>query len=520
MSLRNALCIGLVSGHIIGLFGVPLVVGAMRIAPVKTAAVTEVGVAEPIGLTLEPDIAQPTMLLPLAISELLVDPIAPQTDAADEYVELFNPNDQAMDITGYVLKTSSNNYKLPATTVEAGDYVVIKSAVSHLALVNTGGSVMLADALGGPIMSVAWAQSVAGASWAHFNDDWHWTGTTTPGALNNLKLVGAEAAAAAVLPSVTPALVPAGSVLPSNVIPANTPGLGGADAATAITPPIITELLPDPIAPATDADAEFIELYNPSGEPFNLSGYTLKTGKTFSDHYTFGALIIEPGQYFSLTSAVSHLGLTNAGSNVALFDSSGFQVGATVSYDAAKPGHSWALNGDTWAWSTTPTPGTINLITSPAAPVTVAAMAAAKVAAAKKIAASTNKTTATKASAAPKAKTAPKATAASKPKSAPKAKADKAAKTSKTSKPLVAGASNGGGRWLLFVLVGLTIGYIIYEFRHDLQNFYHQFRSNPSFGGKTSQTPPRRGNDRVIERLGRRQNDLRPGAGARAVIQW
>ncbi len=513
MSLRNALCIGLVSGNFLGLFGVPLALHLIDISSAKSAEIVASSVAASSAGTLEPATAQATIMLPPVVNELLVDPVSPQTDAADEFIELFNPNGQPMDVTGYVLKTASTSYRLPMTVIPAGGYVSITSAVSHIALVNSGGSVTILDAAGVQINQIAWAQSVAGASWALFNDGWHWTGTTTSLAANTLKLVGTEAAATVQVAAVTPTLSAAPSSTPSPS-PAATPalpqvdpavessGFGAVETAAVIVPPIITELLPDPVAPDSDAAAEFIELYNATDEPFNLNGYTLRTGKSLGDHYTFGTLILDAGQYYYLTSAVSQLGLANAGSSVAMFDPVGAQVGETISYDAAKPGQSWAFDGSVWGWSTTPTPGTVNLVTAPA--VAIATATALKAAAA---------TAAKKATTTKKAATAKAVTT-------PKAKAVKEAKVIKSAKPLVAGTSTGGGRWLLFVLVGLTIGYIIYEFRHDLRNYYYRAFRNPSLGGTVGQTAQGWGDDRAGERPGRRQDHVRAGSGPRAVIQW
>ena len=44
--------------------------------------------------------------------------------------------------------------------------------------------------------------------------------------------------------------------------------------------PIINEILPDPASPLTDADDEFIELYNPNDTTFDLSDFKLAFGST------------------------------------------------------------------------------------------------------------------------------------------------------------------------------------------------------------------------------------------------
>lgn len=71
-----------------------------------------------------------------------------------------------------------------------------------------------------------------------------------------------------------------------------------------IIEPYITELLPDPAAPATDASGEFVELYNPNQFPIDLTGYKLQTGNTYSYSYTFkgGSLAPETYQAFYITT--------------------------------------------------------------------------------------------------------------------------------------------------------------------------------------------------------------------------
>src|SRR6185369_14851840 len=97
--------------------------------------------------------------------------------------------------------------------------------------------------------------------------------------------------------------------------------------------------------------------------------------------------------------------------------------------------------------------------------------------------------------AAAKTKTAATAKAA-KPKATPKPKA--AAKSPIA--PLVAGSTTAGGHWLLFILAALTIGYIIYEFRYDIRNYYYKLRGYPV--GRPAPVPVvvGRGSDRADER--------------------
>ena len=508
MSFRIVIATGLITGNLIGLGSLPFL--AAHTHPLKSVdAVAVDGTTLPDDqtkpvpeTTAEPLVPAPA---PVAITEILVDPVTPQTDVADEFIELHNPNDTAIDVTGYKLATAHDSFVLPQTLMEPNGYVSLPASTTHIALTNTGGTLGLIGPDGQAVADKTWQAAVAGATWARFDDAWHWTGTPTPAAANELKLVGAEAAAASKpSPTPTPSARPVVPPAAASSSAGGDAGRGSVAPTVDVPAPLITELMPDPVAPATDADNEFIELYNGASEPFNLQGYVLKTGKTFADHYAFGALILEPGQYYALTSKVSGLGLTNTGSSVALFDPSGGQVGDVVSYEDAKPGQSWVLQDGIWTWTTTPTPAAMNLLTVPVS-ATTAAKAASTSTASKSSTSTANKVTASKAVTTPKATKTPQASAA------PKAKA---------AKPLVAGTSTSNGHWLLFVLVGLTIAYIIYEFRHDLLGYYHDIRRNAGARRTVGPIGLGRGNNRATERPGRGQDNLRDRSHARPVIQW
>jgi hypothetical protein len=361
------------------------------------------------------------------LSELLVDPAEPQTDAADEFVEIRNVGTQAANLSGFKLKTASDSYTFLDTPVTAGGYAVIKSSVSKLALTNTGGQLQLLGPDGQAVDSVEWDEATPGAAWAVVNNVWQWTQQPTPTAPN--------VAVPLPLDNVNPA--------------ANTPVSA---TSAALYPPLeITEFLPDPASPQTDAADEFIELYNPNAFAVQLVGYQLRTGKTLGSSYTLPDSTIDPGGYMAFKSAQTHLGLANDGSSVALFDPLGVQMGATVTYPAAPTGDSYVKVNGAWSWSTSATPAAANVLTAPTG---TAAKAAVKAAAAKTAA----KTTA-------KAATAKKTTKAA------------AAKTTATKSSAQTSGTlpSPGLAWLLFVLVGLTIAYVIYEFRHDLLAYYHRF---------------------------------------------
>jgi hypothetical protein len=52
------------------------------------------------------------------------------------------------------------------------------------------------------------------------------------------------------------------------------------DSDAGLAAPQISEVLPNPTPPATDAEGEFIELYNSNNNIFDLSGFSLQAGNT------------------------------------------------------------------------------------------------------------------------------------------------------------------------------------------------------------------------------------------------
>src|SRR5690606_29741077 len=116
----------------------------------------------------------------------------------------------------------------------------------------------------------------------------------------------------------------------------------------------IMELLPNPGTPKTDANDEFIELYNPHNELVDLAGYRLETGSEFNHVFTFGSRTIAAQTYMVLYAAETNLTLANSGGKARLLDPAGVVVSETAVYDAAKDNMSWTFTGSTWQWSTTP----------------------------------------------------------------------------------------------------------------------------------------------------------------------
>ena len=418
--------------------------------------------------------------------------------AGEEYIELTNAGAESVPLAGWKIDyraasagpDCTKGWTSKIVLAEGGIAAGARWTASSVAAIPaemqfkpglaTAGAIRLKDPQGNVADTLAWGSATCGEGGSapapqagrhldrvELNDSPVDTGN------NAADFAIAEPAA----PPSDPAAVPAGSASGAKTEDesAGTNAPPGEPAA----PLELSELLPDPIPPQTDAKDEFIELYNPTAESVDLAGYILKAGNRLQSKYTLKAGQIPAGGYAVIAVSESKLTLANAGGGVALFSPAGQQLGSAVTYGDARPGQSWALLDDTWGWTGTVTPGSDNVYTDPGA----AALAAA---ASKDKAAQAVKATKARAAAKPKAV---KAKAAAKPKASPKAKA---AKTSPDT-ALLAGSTSSGGFWLLFTLAGLTIAYIIYEFRYDIRNFYYKLRGYPGVGRPVGETALGRG---------------------------
>lgn len=131
-----------------------------------------------------------TYLAPV-ITELLPDPVSPQTDSDDEFIELYNPFDEAIDLDGYALVMGSDwgrTFVIEDITLEAQGYVTIKASEASISLSNSGTGVRLLDPEGVTIFEVpSYGKALAGNSWVQKGDgQWGWSSEPTPGAANRI----------------------------------------------------------------------------------------------------------------------------------------------------------------------------------------------------------------------------------------------------------------------------------------------------------------------------------------------
>jgi predicted extracellular nuclease len=394
--------------------------------------------------------------------------------ASQEFVELYNQSDQDVSLAGWTLDYKSatgsswtHKVTLTGTIRSHGFYLLAASGYAVTAdqsfasgLSGTGGHLRVVD--GATVIDlVGWGTAVS-AEGGHAADA-PAAGQSIerlPGRLNDTGGNGIDTddnAADFIIrtvpePQSTLSTLESPDLTPP-VIP--DPLDDVAPAAPTYLSILITELLIDPASPKTDASDEYIELYNPNDQDVDLAGYTLRTGSNFHDYYILPTQTLAAGQYAVFYSSTTHLGLTNAGGGAQLLNPAGTAVSQTQTYGQAKSNVAWALFDGLWKWTTELTPAAANVLAEPE----VLTAASLKTTNAKE---STAKRTTVKP---PKSST----------KSAKSTKAPAAKASSKTAfasvKDIVPQASLG--QWLIIGLATLTIGYAIYEFRTDLQNYIY-----------------------------------------------
>ena len=359
----------------------------------------------------------------LAMAEPVTTQIYPVLELSEigfgplAFIELHNPTADVVQVSAYSLTVGGSVYHFLPANLGPDGYLGVSAAEAKLSYQAAGGSVMLADPAGDTNDETEWVNGTDASSYIRANGNWEWTAEPTMGSANIIKPLPKAPVVKAALPATVPRL-------------------------------IITELFVNPAAPLRDGSDEFVEIYNDGEMNVDLNGYVLRSGSSLGNKAVLGHVIISPGAFLALTATVTHLPLANDGGRVALFDPQGVAVGSEISYTKAPLGQSFARFDDGWNWTLLPTPGAANLLSAPAA---IAAVT-------KVVAVPAKKPGSVKASSArAKALASPKA-----------AKAKVASFTTQAAAP--------SGRWLLFVLGGLTMAYIAYEFRYTLQHSYYRCR--------------------------------------------
>jgi hypothetical protein len=298
--------------------------------------------------------------LPIVLNELFIDPTTPLTDANDEYVELYNPNDIALDVSGYRIRVGATTKYMHSfalgTMIGAREYLVVSAKDSSVSLSNSGGIAEVYNDINEVVDSTTYEKAIPGASWARgTGDQWVWTIMPT---LNSQNIIVAPAPIAPV------ATAKAKIIATKKKTTTSTRAKKKTNFSVAL-PIQINELYPDPKSPETDAKDEFIELYNPHSYAINITDYTVVVGTSKTYKYTFPeGSVIAPGGYVVVDSGTTNLSFSNNGTDVVLLNNFDAEIDK-VTYEKAKQGMSYAQDdAGKWQWTITITKGYQNSISA------------------------------------------------------------------------------------------------------------------------------------------------------------
>jgi hypothetical protein len=164
----------------------PLTMGAASLLPAVEPEVTYIAET-----TAQPLVNNLGLMAPL-ITEILPNPTGTGTDGTDEFIELYNPNTVAFDLTGYKLGAGSSTVRTysftEGTTLAPKSYTVFNSSQTKLSMSNTSGQVVLLDPADNIIASTKPYTSAAdGQAWILNKGQWAWSVKPTPSAPNVLQ---------------------------------------------------------------------------------------------------------------------------------------------------------------------------------------------------------------------------------------------------------------------------------------------------------------------------------------------
>lgn len=280
--------------------------------------------------------------------------LSDESNAYPDWVEIGNNGRKTVDISGWTLTdklSRATAFTFPADTkIAPGEYLIVYASGrlqnqagenfhAPFKLSSAGDSLILCDESGTVVESINIPAMGSDQSFARKDGStWAVTSEYTPG-LENTSL------AYAMLTTLEPV---------DN------------------SPLVISEFMPSNGSCAVAADGNYydwIELYNGSSEAIDLAGYGLSDNADKPSRWRFPSVTIEPGGYLLVYASGldknadgeyhTNFRLRAEGESVLLYNAKG-QLLDHVSYENLKTDQSYARTGDTFAVSTSPTPGKAN----------------------------------------------------------------------------------------------------------------------------------------------------------------
>lgn len=119
---------------------------------------------------------------------------------------------------------------------------------------------------------------------------------------------------------------------------------------------VISEILPNP--DGADSGQEFVEIFNPNVTSIDLSNYSLSLGPGYSKKVVLPKIDIAPQAYLALSDSETGLTLPNTIGSLRLYDKFSRIIDEVGPYENVEEGLSWARFGvSEWKYTYNPTPG-------------------------------------------------------------------------------------------------------------------------------------------------------------------
>jgi hypothetical protein len=319
-----------------------------------------------------------------AASDIVINELAwmgMETSANAEWMELYNPSEASIDLTGWTLKATDGSPEITLNgSIQAGGYFLLERTSDETvpgvaadqiytgALSNAGEILELRDA-GGALVDKIDATGEAG--WpAGDNDlkltmerkaDKNWQSSVAAG--GTPKAVNSSGATS---PQPSPSEGEGAGT--SSQPPASTAGgsTSEGEGGTSAEDIIISEIMPDPVG--IDENDEWIELYNEGGREADLSGWILSNSQGQKYELTGKGARIPGDGYLVIYRRESKIFLSNEGDTIKLVPAGKTKAVETIKYKGTKVGQSYGIDDEgKWFWARTTTPGEKNIINHPPA---------------------------------------------------------------------------------------------------------------------------------------------------------
>ncbi len=140
----------------------------------------------------------------IQVNEILPNPSG--SDAGNEFIEIYNPNEVSVNLDNYKLRFGSKYIELPVgVIIDPNSYFVIRNDEIKFTLTNTGSNISLWT-LDDMIMGeeVNYYSAPDGETWSYFSDGWRYTNRPTPGDINLPRLIEPKILAASVTSQLKP----------------------------------------------------------------------------------------------------------------------------------------------------------------------------------------------------------------------------------------------------------------------------------------------------------------------------